>query len=369
MYPDQDSGTAAGEARQRSQETAEVIAEVERMRMNVLGSASEYHPGEFWDDLIARNIAMLEASGIENFKRTIANNYYNWMVSSIHDPQIQRAITNWLRHPSLRPLAAQMRGGVREIRTLDRSGSYSFSRFQSLKYKMFVAAIWETARRLDSRSLTNILSEPPQGNPLSVKTQGREISQDLANSIVELSYVDSVRPLRAGDRIAELGAGYGRLADVFLKTTSVTYCVFDIPPALAVAQWYLRKIHGNDRVIAFDPTMTFKELVDRLVPGVVAFFSPSQLELFPDGWFDVTQTISTLPEMPRRQSDHYLKLLAQKSGDVVYLKQWIRWRNDRDQVELREADYNLGPGWALAARREDPIQPQFFNQVWRRKRS
>ncbi len=336
------------------------------MRVSVRDGPAVFHPGAFWDDLIDSNVAMLELAGIENFKRTIANNYYNWMVRSVHDPQIQRAFANWLRRPSLRPLRARLHGGVQGIRTLDRTERYDFTRFQSWKYRTFVATVWDTARRFDRHGLTDRLSEPPQGNPLPVTVSGHAISQDLANSIIEFSFVDAARPLRDGDRVAELGAGYGRLADVFLKACGVVYCVFDIPPALAVAQWYLTQVHGAERVVAFDPDATFDGIVDRLTPGVVAFFTPAQLELFPDGWFDVTQTISTLPEMPRQQADAYLGLLAAKSRGVVYLKQWKRWCNELDQVELCEADYDLGAEWELAARREDPIQPQFFNQVWRR---
>ena len=351
-----------------SKATLDLIADVQKMQTSVLNGPAAFRPGAFWDDLVDRNLVMLKSSGIENFKRTLANNYYNWMVTSLYDPQIQLAIKTWLRHPSSRPLRATLEGGgtVDDIQTLDRTDAYSYSRLRSWKYKTFVAAIWETARRLDQRGLTNDLSEPQHGNPLRVVSRGKLISQDLANSVIEFSYVDSACAVGDGTRVAELGAGYGRLADVFLKSCDVVYCVFDIPPALAVAQWYLTQVHGAERVVEFDANATFEGIVDRLTPGVVAFFTPAQMELFPDGWFDVTQTISTLPEMPREQAEAYLRLMAVKSKEILYLKQWKRWRNDLDQVELTEADYDLGSDWELVARRDDPIQPQFFNQIWRR---
>jgi len=67
--------------------------------------------------------------------------------------------------------------------------------------------------------------------------------------------------------------------------------------------------------------------------------------MFPDGWFDCTQTISTLPEMPRPQAVHYLDLLSAKSGRAVFFKQWKELRNNADTSELAEPDYALpSPG-------------------------
>ena len=94
-------------------------------------------------------------------------------------------------------------------------------------------------------------------------------------------------------------------------------------------------------------------------------FTPDQLERFPDGWFDLTQTISTLPEMPERQAEHFLGLLAAKSSGEVFLKQWQRWRNGPDGVEFSEDRYVLPAPWRLVARRVDPVQPLFFNHRWR----
>jgi putative sugar O-methyltransferase len=170
-----------------------------------------------------------------------------------------------------------------------------------------------------------------------------------------------------GARVAELGAGYGRLAHVFVAARRLTYCVFDIPPALAVAQWYLRELLGADRVVPFRSDADAGS-IDALRPGQVAFFTPDQLELFPDGWFHLTQTISTLPEMPERQATHYLHLLAAKSSGEVFLKQWRRWRNEADGVEYAEdRSYALPAPWRLVARRVDPVQPLFFNRRWRRE--
>jgi putative sugar O-methyltransferase len=339
------------------------------MRRGVATAPEIYRPGEFWDGLIATNLEMLKTEGIANFKRTVSNNYYNWLVTSPLDPQFRCALLNWLRRPTLAPLLNHLDEPATGLRTTDRERSYALSRSASWRYKFFVGAMWETARRDDTRGLTLRLSEPEVGNPIRIRQRGRLISQDLANGIIEFTFAARSGAICDGCRVAELGAGYGRLAYVFAEACALTYCIFDIPPALAVAQWYLTAVLGADRVVPYAPGDDFKPIESRLTPGAVAFFTPDQMEMFPDGWFDCAQTISTLPEMPARQSARYLELFAAKSRCAVFLKQWRQWRNVADDVDLREQDYGLPTPWRLTARRIDPIQPLFFNQLWLRSPS
>jgi putative sugar O-methyltransferase len=336
------------------------------MQRELAAAPDIYHPGEFWEKLIASHLKMLEADGIENFKRTVSNNYYNWLVTSPRDGQMRSVIKSWLRRPSLAPLLNSLGEPATGLRTMHSDGSFALSRTDTARYRFFVGGLWEMARHADKRGLTESLSEPEIGNPLRIRHRGKLISQDLANSIIEFSYIAESGVVRDGCRVAELGAGYGRLAHVFMRASNLTYCIFDIPPALAVAQWYLTALLGPTQVAPFAPAESFSEIEPRLRPGMVAFFTPNQLELFPDGWFDCMQTISTLPEMPLRQAHHYLSLFGAKARSVVFLKQWQQWRNEADDGELTERDYVFPSPWQLRARRQDPVQPEFINQVWMR---
>ncbi len=351
----------------RGRAVADIEALIAAMREGMADAPEIYRPGRFWDELIDANLEMLRSEGVENLKRTVSNNYYNWMVTGLGDPQLRHAARVWLAHPTWAPLVNRLEEPATGLRMLYREGSFSLSPFVSWPYKFFVGATWETARREDGFGLTDRLSEPQVGNPLRIRHRGRLISQDLANGIIELSFAGRSGALREGCRVAELGAGYGRLAYVYAQAIPLVYCIFDIPPTLAVAQWYLTQVLGPERVLAYAPGGDFGAVQPRLKPGTVAFFTPDQMEMFPDGWFDCTQTISTLPEMPRRQAMHYLGLLSAKSSRAVFLKQWLRSRNDADDAELSEPDYALPAPWRLAHRRVDPVQPAFFNQLWLRE--
>jgi len=345
----------------------ETVAElIETMRLGVAAAPEIYRPGEFWEGLIAANLDMLRAEGIANFKRTVANNYYHWLVTSLRDPQVRNALVTWLRRPSLTPLRLRLEESMAGLRTIDRAETYAFSSLAARRYAFFVGVLWDIAARGDGDGLTSRLSEPEIGNPVRMRLRGRLISQDLGNSILEFSFAARSGAVGDGARVAELGAGYGRLAYVYAHAHALSYCVFDIPPALAVAQWYLTRTLGKERIVSYSPDSDFDRIESRLTPGTVAFFTPDQLEYFPDGWFGLTQTISTLPEMPANQSAHYLALLAAKSGRAIFLKQWRRWRNEADQVDLREEHYRLPEPWYLHLRRADPVQPAFFNHLWLR---
>jgi putative sugar O-methyltransferase len=348
------------------QADSDVAALIEVMRQAVATGPEIYRPGEFWDGLIASNLEMLRMEGIGNLKRTVSNNYYNWLITRPDDPQMQRVALSWLRRPTLAPLVNHLDESPSGLRTLTEDRSFSLSRVGAWLYKFFVGALWETARREDVGGLTERLSEPEVGNPIRIRHKGRLISQDLANSIIEFTFAARSGVINDGCRVAELGAGYGRLAYVFAEACAPAYCIFDIPPALAVSQWYLSAVLGSERIVAYASGDDFSAVEPRLKPGSVAFFTPDQMEMFPDGWFDCAQTISTLPEMPARQSARYLELFAAKSGSAVFLKQWLQSRNDADDVELTEPDYALPAPWRLTARRIDPIQPGFFNQLWLR---
>lgn len=304
----------------------EIAELIESMRQGLVAAPDIYQPGSFWDGLIGANLDMLQAEGIENFKRTVSNNYYNWLVTSIRDPQVQNALLEWVRRPTMSPLRARLHEPITGLRTTDRDHRFDLSRRAARQYTWFVGMLWEIARRNDPDGLTSRLTEPELGNPVRISQNGRLISQDLANSIVEYSFVARAGLVDDGARVAELGAGYGRLAYVYAEARAVSYCIFDIPPALAVAQWYLTAVLGRDRIVPYERDVAFVDVESRLVPGTVGFFTPDQLDLFPDGWFGCTQTISTLPEMPAPQATHYLQLLAAKARSGVFLKQWRRWR-------------------------------------------
>lgn len=221
--------------------------------------------------------------------------------------------------------------------------------------------------KMDKRELRAGLSEPILGNPIKIRLGERLISQDLANSIIEANVIaDLLDSPSSRRRVGEIGAGSGRLAQVFAEKLHGQYVIFDIPPALYVSQWYLSQLFPNKKIFQFRPFDDFSTIEAELSSTDIAFFTANQLTKFPDGYFNVMLSISTLPEMSREQVALYIDLFQKKSADYIYLKQWKSWKNPLDGTNIGPDDYINGDEWELFRHFSDPIVPEFFNRVWHR---
>jgi len=266
-----------------------------QMTREIAGASPLYRPSNFWNDLNKKNFEMLAELGVENFKRTVAQNYFNWLVVGIRDVQFRNALRSWMRRPSILPFLNRLEfpDTLRTTTGLEgRVGRWGF-----FLYKMFVGMLWEHAARLDRSGLSLTLEEPSLGRPIVILRKGRRISQDLANSLREYNSItaDDI-DLPANDRrVAELGAGYGRLAYIFLSDGASRYFIFDIPPALYVSQWYLTRLLPTKRIFRFRPIRDFSDVQRDVESSEIGFFTPNQMELFPDRCLGPGGTHNWLP--------------------------------------------------------------------------
>ncbi len=221
-------------------------------------------------------------------------------------------------------------------------------------YRRYVCHVWAIMRRFDRHGLRHRVSEPAIGNPFPVRLGCKTITQDLATSVIECNLLADLHDCVPQPRVAELGAGYGRLAHVYAVTQPGLYCIFDIPPALAVAQWYLEQVLGRSHVLRFRHFDRIEEVLDQLSTVRVAFFTPNQLQLFPPRYFDTVLSISTLPEMRPDQVETFLGEFQRLARRHIFLKQWKRWRNPTDGTDLTADSYRLGPDWTVVIEREGP---------------
>jgi len=340
---------------------------VQAMLSEVQEGPAIYRPSNFWNDLGAINRHMIHELGLENFKRTVAQNYFNWLVISPRDVQFRSVLTAFLRRPNLQPLLNRM-VSPELLRTTIKLEDHIGAR-ELYVYKLFVGMLWEVAATQDWSGLFGDIEEPAIGRPIEIRRKGRLISQDLANSMREYHAMLSAEPAlaRKHKRVAELGAGYGRLGHVFQHEGRTGYHIFDIPPALQVSQWYLSRLFPDRKIFAFRHFDSFEEVRQELASCDLAFFTPNQMEYFPAGYFDIFLSISTLPEMSPAQVRHYLQMLSKLSSGYVYFKQWSDWFNPADQVRYRTKDFDLDSNWSLCLERADLIQPLFFERLWRRR--
>lgn len=331
----------------------EIECRVREMFDALTGAPREVLPSKYWEVLNRTNIAQLADYGYENFKRTLARNYFTWTVSPF-DVQIRYLC----RRLSL--------GAVLKIatRTLFSAPHPPLNWAPSLSYTFLTRLLWEYTGG-ESAQLLERLEEPLEGNPPLLFRKGKLISQDLANAVLEYRSIMAPEIDRAEIRtILELGPGYGRTAFVFLSLMpEARYILVDLPPALAVAEKYLSIVFPNHRIFRFRPFHSFEEVREEFDGAQIAFLLPHQLEMLPDKCTELFVNISSLHEMRPDQIEYYFHLIRRLVRKYCYLKQWKESRIPYENIIIRESDYPIPAEWKRIYWRVCAVQEHFFEAL------
>ena len=315
-----------------------------------------YLPSRLWEALNTKNLQQLEASGLANIKQTVAQNYFTWVIG--HSDQQFRYLA---RHTRLSAWPAILRG------IFDHDRSFPLNRKQQRELKIFTRMLWKFTERIDSEGLLTHIEEPIEGNPFRIFLNGKLISQDLANSVLE--YYSICEHFKASttskNTICELGAGYGRNAYVFVKALkSCKYIVIDIPPALYVSQHYLTTVFHGKQIFTFRPFRRFSDVESEFNDADIAFVLPHQAEMLPDKSVDLFINISSLHEMRKDQIDAYFTLIEKLTKRHFYTKQWWVSQNPADGITITPKDYPVPKNWKLLYLRKARVQTYFFEAMY-----
>ena len=323
-----------------------------------------YRPSKFWAALNRVHRAQLDQLGFDNFKRTVNTKYFNWRILGIVRHQLG-VVGAWFHRPDLEVFRARFpqpfySPGGRIA---------SFNAPSAWIYKTFVAMYADSLAREDPLGLLRELEEPPIGNPFAVVHRGRSISQDLCNSIHELYSIfgRDGGPIASGAplEVAELGAGYGRLAYVIVAASSgVRYTVIDVPPALYLSQRYLTSLFPDMPVFRFRQWDDFGAIREEFSSARLRFLLPHQAELLPDRSVDYFINVSQLHEMSRPQVERYFALMDRICRGRVYTKQWLVSRTPVNDVVFRDDDYPVPARWRTLYHRRHPVQRMFFEALY-----
>ncbi len=315
-----------------------------------------YLPSRFWVKLNEHNLAQLELQGIENFKRTLARNYFTF-VPSVIDNQFRFL----LRHTRM----ADWRAIFSHFPRFDRS--WGLTRKQHWELVLFTRMLWRYAQRHDPLGLLRSIDEPAAGNPFSTDLDGQPISQDLANSALEYYSIANETGLTADAvvTICELGAGYGRDAYVFLKALpNCRYIIVDIPPALYISQQYLSQLFPDKKIFKFRDFAPDAATLAALGAAQLVFLLPHQAAMLPSKSVDLFINISSLHEMRTDQIQAYLALIGRVTKGHFYSKQWFVSKNRHDGLRIRHTDYPIPAGWACRFLRPAAVQAAFFEALY-----
>jgi len=357
-------------------------AEVERTTRSMLATLDSmdreiksdpiYVPSNFWTKHGRFHVELLERYGIENFKRTVSHHYQNWYMISRDDPQVRQLFRTWPTHLSLEPW-------YNTIEVPDHVGMHSFTFENPVNplaspeereiYRIAVGLLWEFVKRTDKFDILDRLTESELGNPIRIWRRGRLISSDVAHSVRERNMLLEGLSLSGNENlvVAEIGAGHGRLAEVFANTTNYRYFIFDITPALFVSQWYIKALFPKEKVFQFRHFDEFAEIRDELGECRFAFFTANQIEKLPPDSLDLFINMNSLMEMQIDQILNFLRHIDRLSKVAFLSRQRQNWVNRLDHRTVSKDTFSMPERWRLILDKVDDIHPDYFNQLWRRQ--
>ena len=344
--------------------------EIREMFDALSGAPTEVLPSKYWIELNRKNLEQLEEHGYENFKQTIALNYFTWTMAGPSAP-LRYLVRSFPKDRQIRELRKNLSTGIvlgNIFRVLFFPKKHKFFTWtQSLAYNYFSNLLWDFTQKNDKENLLDSLDEPLEGNPPQIYRGKKLISQDLAHSVLEYySAIENVKDKKEIKTIIELGAGYGRTAYVFLKTMpKIRYIIVDIPPALWIAQKYLSEQFPERKIFKFRDWNSFEDIKDEFQNADIIFLLSSQLELLPSKCTDIFVNISSLHEMRMDQITYYYKLIDRLTSGYFYSKQWKVSEIPNENVTIRESDYPVYKNWEKIYWRECKIQIRFFESLFK----
>lgn len=314
-----------------------------------------------WRELCKKHSALLREEGFANFKRTINFEYHQWAVTTYRDPKSMTLLKKLLLRGRIPWSLANTGVGAGTTEGIERSRGPATPR-QMRAYRFYVSLLWDYARLEDQLGCLEKLDEPPIGNPLEIRAGRKLLSQDLALSTLEINSIARICDLSRIRRVAEIGAGYGRLAWTALSIEPrLSYTIIDIPPALAISQNYLVRCFGPGRVSLFrDSNPIGEPAFFQAGPGTVSCLLPYQTENVPDRYFDLAVNISSFDEMPRTQVERYFALIDRTLSGWLYLK---GYKSNR-RTGWRYESFPYKSHWRRVWQRTDPSNDLFVEQIF-----
>jgi putative sugar O-methyltransferase len=334
---------------------------LEAMIAEINSAPPIFRPSKLWERFARQHAGEIDKYGLAQLKKTLAMNYFNFGLLGIFAQSILPALWEWIKRPRGNPLAARMADDPDAPRALKYTG------FAGKIYAVYVALLYNQALRRDRDRLLEKMEEPLFGGPHLVRlSNGRTTSQDLCNSIFEYYSIARGNGVNSSRAIIEIGAGYGRLAYVFLKARpECRYWIIDLPPALYASQRYLSAVLPDRKVFTFRHFETFAEVAAEVEASDLCFFSANQIQLLPDKIAGMFIAISNLHEMKREQIDFYFDEVDRLTRGVFYTKQWLSSRTTVEEgFILRRGEYPIKPSWQNIYDERHPLQSWFFHALY-----
>lgn len=331
----------------------DVPPELQEMLIAYKMHGEKKYTSDFWIRLNNLHINELLINGYNNFKHTIASYYFTPLLEPVTSEEITcqlRFLTNNLNEKEI-SYAKEL---IEKLPTPP---------FITKEFNTITILLWQYLKSQGFGEELVRLSEPLEGSPPAINFEGRLISQDLANSLLEF---DTVRKHTKQDSIRiilEIGAGYGRSAYVWLRLGGVQkYVIVDVPPALYISQRYLSNQFPEKKVFRYRDFKSFNEVKEEYNQADLVFLMPWQVEMLPKNSIDLVFAVDSLNEMNTDLTTFYFRIINKLSIRYFYMKSGKEWESDG--VAIKREDWPIPKEWKKILERECRVQTTYLELLY-----
>lgn len=306
---------------------------------------------KYWNWLNKKNIEQIADQGYENFKQTVAANYFTWL-GGLDTDYAQNLVEK----------SGQIQINVPLKELLKKHANFSLQ--NSVLFNIITVLLLDYVIKNGGGKYVDLLEEPSEGNPPFLNFKGKRMSQDILNSILEYLSISDGCDVGKVHSVLEIGAGSGRTSFCLLKLIpAVKYIVVDIPPALFISQRYLSSVCKDKKVFAFRPFKFFGEVEDEFTASDIVFLMPDQLDLLPDKIIDLFLAIDCLHEMKREQVELYFNHVD-RLANHFFFKCWQKTKVPFDGVAYAFEDYPVKERWTRVYKRRCKVPSTYFEAFY-----
>jgi putative sugar O-methyltransferase len=220
----------------------------------------------------------------------------------------------------------------------------------------------------DKWGLLDRLEEPELGDGDIVMHGGKRLSLDFLQSVDEFYRIQEALGFKQDDAVVfcEVGAGYGRLADVVLSAMpNAKFIIFDLPESLVLAQYYLTTRFPKRRAALYPESAGVLSSAAGLKDFDLIFGVPELLKTVPKKSVQVFINIFSFMEMSREQIEAYFGIVAEREMGAMFLKQHEREINLLDKSLNSRAAYPVRKDWTRLYEGTSALYADVFEDVWK----
>ena len=186
-------------------------------------------------------------------------------------------------------------------------------------------------------------------NP-SLEVDDKIITQYMLTSLLEYEKIKILtQSIKKPLNILEIGAGYGRTANMILSLDKdVKYVIADFPPTVFFAKKNLSNYFPNKKIISAFGITNKSEMMKAFKENDILFIFPHQINLFEKKSFDISLAIGCLCEMEKAQIVYYMKIF-ESCSNFLYFRVWeksgLPYAFYKYYSIHKKSDYSIKESW------------------------